>query len=227
MLKDFVSLIYPNVCVSCGKNLYKNEYCICTCCIYHLPKTNYHFSSENPIAKLFWGRVNIHSAAAYYKFEKGSKTQHLIHQLKYRGKKEIGLTIGKLYGNELKKSSLFNTINLIIPVPLHSRKQRKRGYNQSDFFAKGLSESIGVGYSTNALSRVRQSDSQTKKARFKRWENVASIFKVKDADQLEGKHILLVDDVVTTGATLEACVQALLEIPHVKVSIAAIASARA
>ncbi len=144
MLNDFISLIFPHVCASCGKSLYKNERSICTYCAYHLPKTNFHLDNENPIAKIFWGRINIHSAGAYYGFNKGSKVQHLIHQLKYKGKKDVGVTIGKWYGNDLKQNTDFNTVDVIIPVPLHPTKEKKRGYNQSNYFAEGLAHSMNV-----------------------------------------------------------------------------------
>ena len=225
MLHDFISLIFPHICASCGKSLYKNEHSICTHCAYHLPKTNYHLDNENPIAKIFWGRINIHSAGAFYNFGKGGKVQHLIHQLKYKGKKEIGVTLGKFYGYDLRKSASFKTIDTIIPVPLHSKKKKKRGYNQSEQFAQGLSESMKIPTDFNTLYRAMESETQTKKTRFNRWKNVETIFQLKDVKTLEGKHILLVDDVITTGATLEACANTLLQVPNVKISIATIAYA--
>jgi ComF family protein len=223
MLNDFISLIFPKVCVSCGKSLYKNENIICTFCSYHLPKTNFHTDNANPIAKIFWGRINIFSATAYYNFGKGGKVQHLIHQLKYRGQKNIGVAIGKFYGYDLRKSEYFNSVEMIIPVPLHPKKQKKRGYNQSEFFALGLAESMKTQTDFTTLYRAVESETQTKKSRFNRWKNVETIFQLKENHLLEGKHILLVDDVVTTGATLEACAQTLLQIQGVKVSIATIA----
>ena len=225
MINDFISLVFPHVCVSCGKSLYKNEQSICTYCTYHLPKTNFHLNTDHPIAKIFWGRVSIHSAAAFYGFNKGGKVQHLIHQLKYKGHKNIGFTVGKLYGYELKQCVYFNTVNIIIPVPLHPKKQKKRGYNQSDTFAQGLAESMNAKANLNAIYRTAENESQTKKSRFKRWQNVESIFQIRDAKGLEGQHILLVDDVITTGATLEACAQTLLQIPNIKISIVTIAYA--
>jgi ComF family protein len=190
-----------------------------------LPKTNYHLYNDNPIEKLFWGRVTIFSAAAFYNFGKGGKVQQLIHQLKYKGQKEVGITLGKLYGYELKRSEKFKDIDIIIPVPLHPRKKKKRGYNQSEFFAEGLSKTLKASTDFQTLSRAKESSTQTKKSRFSRWENVESIFQLNDWEPLKGKHILLVDDVITTGATLEACAQTLLQIPNVKVSIATIAHA--
>jgi ComF family protein len=226
MLKDFFSLIYPHVCAACGRSLYKNEYSICTFCYFQLPRTNFHRDNDNPIAKIFWGRINIHSAASYYNFGKGGKVQQLIHQLKYKGRKEVGVSIGKLYGNDLRKAPNFCTVDSIIPVPLHPGKQRKRGYNQSECFAEGLSQSMKVTTDFKSLRREAAGSSQTKKSRFSRWENVETAFQVKEPEAIYGKHVLLVDDVVTTGATLEACAASLLEVPGVRVSIATIAYAR-
>ena len=224
MLNDFLSLIFPKVCYACGKSLFKNEDCICIYCHYHLPKTSFHLNPDNPVVKLFWGRVNIYSASALYFFNKGGRIQHLIHQLKYRGKKEIGVSLGMFYGNELKPSPLFSPVTIIVPVPLHTKKLKARGYNQSEIFAQGLAESLELENCADALIRTHLSQTQTKKSRFDRWKNVEDIFQVTAPEKLEGKHILLVDDVVTTGSTLEACANRILDIPNTKVSIATIAS---
>ncbi len=224
MIKDFLTLIFPKVCNACRKALYKSEDCICAYCHYHLPKTNFHLNKENPISKTFWGRAAVEEATSLYYFNKGTKVQHLIHQLKYRGKKEIGYSLGKHYGVELKNSRSFSTIDLVIPVPLFPSKQKKRGYNQSELFAKGLAESLSVESHSEVLIRKLNSQSQTKKTRFDRWKNVEFVFEVTKPEVLHGKHILLVDDVITTGATLEACANRIIEVPGSKVSIATIAS---
>lgn len=226
MLGDFLSLFYPIICLACGKTLYKGEEIICTYCNYHLPKTNFHVDKDNPIIRHFWGKVSIHSAASYYFFNKGEKVQHLIHQLKYKGQKEIGVFIGKQYGHDLKGTPLFNEVDIIVPVPLHAKKKRKRGYNQSELFAMGLAESMKKELDVKTLYRARASETQTKKSRFERWKNVEEVFTLHDKEIFKGKHILLVDDVITTGSTLEACAQSLLQVPDVKVSIATIAYAQ-
>ncbi|HRG36997.1 MAG TPA: ComF family protein [Bacteroidia bacterium] len=222
---DFISLFFPTLCYSCGERLFKNENSICTHCQYHLPKTDFHLSNDNPVAKIFWGRINLAAATAYFFFNKGGHVQQLIHQLKYKGVKHLAFDIGKLYGNELKNASHFKDIDLIIPVPLHKKRQRKRGYNQSAYFAEGLSSSMHTAMDTTILFRTFASETQTKKSRFTRWKNVENIFYTKNEQLIFNKHILLVDDVVTTGATLEACAQALLKIEGVRISIATIAFA--
>jgi len=223
LLDDFIDLLYPRVCTACGNTLFSKEKIICTSCIYKLPKTNLHLEKENSLSKFFLGRINIESAAAYYSFKKGSKVQHLLHQFKYKGGKEIGVYIGELYGRELIKSESYRKAEVIIPVPLHKKKEKKRGFNQSEYFAKGLSISMKNEVNTKTLFREKMSETQTKKSRFKRWENVNNIFLLKNPQNIEGKHILLVDDVITTGSTIEACAEVLLQIPDIKISVAAIA----
>lgn len=224
MHNDFLSLIFPKVCYACGKSLFKREDCICIYCHYHLPRTNFHLSADNPVVKLFWGRTTIYSASSMYLFNKGSKVQHLIHQLKYRGKREIGVSLGKYYGRDLKISPLFSSADIVMPVPLHMKKLKKRGYNQSEAFAEGLATSMGIESGNSVLIRAQSSETQTKKSRFSRWKNVEEIFKVAEPEKIEGKHILLADDVVTTGSTLEACANKILEVPGTKVSVVTIAS---
>lgn len=223
MLADFISLIYPQLCHACEKPLYKNELLICTHCKYHLPKTRYHSDKDNPVAKLFWGKTPVENAAACYYFNKGSNVQRMIHHLKYGGRKEIGAEIGKWYGYDLKCSPFFSGVDMVIPVPLHPKKLKKRGYNQSEHFAMGLAEGLCKQVSTAHLVKKEYSETQTRKSTFQRWKNVETVFAVNNPQELSGKHILLVDDVVTTGSTLEACARKLLEIPDTKVSIAAIA----
>ena len=224
-LNDFISLIYPNLCAACGDVLLKNEITICTSCLFHLPKTNYHKYKDNPVSKTFWGRINIESAASIYYFTKSGNVQNMIHELKYKGNKKIGFYLGKMYGNELKHSDIFNNIDVIIPVPLHPKKEKKRGFNQSKIFADGLSISMNKPVDTISLIRTYSSESQTRKSRFNRWENVKEIFSIQHHENLINKNILLVDDVITTGATIEACGSLLLEIEGVKLFVVSIAVA--
>ncbi len=222
---DIVSLFFPRICLACGNSLMKNEVTLCFYCVYHLPKTDFHFEEDNPVARQFWGKINFSSAASFYYFTKGSKVQHLVHQLKYKGYKEIGSHIGKLYGKELLKSPLFNTVTSVIPVPLHPHKQAKRGYNQAEWFARGLAESMKIELDTGTLIRAHASETQTRKSRFNRWENVKEIFRLNDLGRQAGKHVLLVDDVITTGSTLEAAGHELFRVPGISVSVASIACA--
>lgn len=223
MLVDFFNLIYPRLCSACSQPLLKNEELLCIKCQYSLPKTNFHNHKENDVSKLFWGRIPIETAAAYYRFSKKSKVQHLLHQLKYKDNKEIGRLVGKLYGYELKTSPHFQEIDVIIPVPLHPKKLKIRGYNQSEWIAKGLSESMKTPLNNTDLYRTEHSQSQTKKGRYNRWENVGSIFAVKNENELKGKSIMLVDDVITTGATIEACATPLQQL-GCKIYIVALAA---
>ncbi|MDP4281020.1 MAG: ComF family protein [Bacteroidota bacterium] len=224
-IEDFFSLVFPKICVACGNNLLKNEFVICTRCEYHLPKTGFHLDPENPASRLFWGRVRLENCASYLFFTKGEKVQRMIHHLKYKGRKDIGFFLGKRYGYSLRESPSFMSVEVIVPVPLHKKRLMQRGYNQSEQFANGLKASMGIPVDSYALIRTKNTGTQTKKSRFSRWENVAEMFYVPDPSRIAGKHVLLVDDVITTGATLEACARAMLKFPGVKVSVASIAVA--
>ncbi len=222
---DLISLFYPRICLSCGNVLFKNENVLCFSCLYKLPKTGFHLLEENPVARQFWGKIYFTSAASLYYFTKGSSVQHLVHQLKYKGYKEIGEYLGRLYGRDLRQSPLFNGISAVIPVPLHPRKLALRGYNQAEWFAAGLAASMQVELDITTLVRIHASETQTRKSRFRRWENVREIFRITDTHRHAGKHVLLVDDVITTGSTLEAAGHSLLTIPGIKISVASIACA--
>lgn len=224
-IEDFFSLVFPRICVTCGNNLWKHEFVICTRCESGLPRTGFHLYPDNPVSRLFWGRMPFENAAAYLYFTKGEKVQRMIHCLKYKGRKDIGILLGKYYGLDLRVSPLYQGIDVIVPVPLHKKRRMQRGYNQSEQFAAGLSNSMNIPVDPYALVRLKNTATQTKRSRFGRWENVADMFGVPDPSRIAGKYVLLVDDVITTGATIEACAQALLVIPGVRVSIAAIAAA--
>lgn len=222
---DFFNLMYPNLCMVCGENLLRNEQHLCLRCLHDIPKTNYHLQSDNPIEKRFWGKVPVHRCTAFFFFQKGSPFQKLLHSLKYKGNKEIGQLLGRYAAVDLLDSVDFASIDVVIPVPLHPNKYKIRGYNQSEWIGKGLSEILEVPQDTGTLRRVRENTTQTKKTVFERYENTEGIFELSDFTSLVGKHVLLVDDVLTTGSTLEACVRTLIEIDGVKVSIFTLAVA--
>lgn len=222
---DLFYLFFPRVCGACGNVLFKHEDALCLQCIHNLPKTNHLQEPENYLVKLFWGRFPIHAAAAYYTFSKGSKVQNMLHELKYKGNNEVGIKAGSLMGKDLNKTEQYQNIDFIIPVPLHPKKFKKRGYNQSEEIAKGLAKSMNVPLDTKLLTRGVFTETQTKKSRFNRWQNVEDVFVVNNYEALVGKHVLLVDDVITTGATIEACAQKLIAAGVQKISVVSIACA--
>lgn len=226
LLNDFLSLIYPSGCEACQRSLVSGEEIICTYCVSDLPRLNYHFDHDNPLFKKFRGRIPIGAVTAFLKFQKKGHVQHLMHALKYKDKPAIGVALGKAYGHELVKTDHYATADFIIPVPLHKSRFRQRGYNQSERWAAGLSEVLGIPVAENLLTRTHRTVTQTKKTRLKRWENVEVAFVTQFADQLVGKKVILVDDIVTTGSTLEACAQALIESGCAEVNIVCIAAAK-
>lgn len=225
ILDDFSGLLFPRICFGCGTHLMRNESVICTECLFSIPGNNFHNEADNPVARLFWGRCMVEKATAFSSFSRGSRIRSLIHNLKYRGITEIGTEIGRVYGHTLHTSGFTRGIDMIIPVPLHASRLRRRGYNQSELIAGGISLATGLPLALKILTRSSGSATQTKKSRYDRWANVEGIFTVTDNESLKGKHILLVDDVITTGSTIEACVNELVKAEGVKVSVAAIAYA--
>ncbi len=221
--KDLLALFYPHLCAACGEKTPPRGEVVCVSCLYKLPKTHFHLQKDNPFTQRFWGRLPLEAGAALFFFAQGSRTQELIHRLKYKNRREIGIQMGKLYGSELREAEGFRQIDLIVPVPLHPKKEWTRGYNQSALFAQGLSESLNKPWLPKGLQRRSYAESQTQKSRMERLENIAQAFTVGDNKALQGKHILLVDDVLTTGATLEACGLCLLEVPDVRLSMATLA----
>jgi ComF family protein len=222
-LDDFFALFFPALCPACQKNLFKNESVICTDCIYHLPYTNFHLEKDNRVARQLWGRISFDISSAFLYFHKGSRVQNLLHQLKYNGKPEIGVKLGEMYGQILAAAANYKAADFIIPVPLHPGKLKSRGYNQSEHFGKGLSNALGIPLLPNTLRQRISTGTQTKRSRFSRYENMKEVFEVTNPESITGKHVLLVDDVITTGATIEACGIKILEVPGTMISIITIA----
>ena len=224
--KDFISLFFPNYCYGCNQSLMKGEDTLCTGCLIELPKTNYHSVDENPIKNRLTGRLPIKHVWAFLKFRKTGIVQHLLHQLKYNNHPEIGVKLGEVYGYELKKAGYQNEFDMIVPVPLHSSRKRKRGYNQSSKFAEGLSKELEIPWDESISLRNASTSTQTKKTKQERWENVKDVFDIQQSAAIKDKRVLLVDDVITTGATIEACGVHLIEGGCRELSIACIAEAQ-
>ena len=222
-IRDFFSLFYPDYCIACGARTVSSERFLCSSCELHLPRTGDAFVSPNPTERLFWGRLPVTAAAAYFQFRKGGGVQLLVHQLKYKDRPDIGRHFGRIFGEELKQNPIFSTVDALVPIPLHPKRLRQRGYNQSREIAEGIAASLQKPVRPDILIRRTATQTQTKRSSFQRWENVSSVFSVADSARLEGLHLLLVDDVITTGSTMEAAASALLEVPGVRVGLAALA----
>lgn len=223
IVSDLISLLFPELCNGCGQPLVLSERNLCTNCLFDLPYTDFHLFEDNKVAKQLWGRLPVSGAMAMLFFKKGSRVQTLVHRLKYNGKMELGFQLGQMLGARLIQSSLYKEIDLIIPVPLHKRRERLRGYNQSKCIADGVGEVLDVQVLSGILTKLRSTDSQTRKGRFSRYENLKSVFRITNSSVLRNRHVLLIDDVITTGATLEACGLALFAAGVSKLSIAAVA----
>jgi len=226
IFEGFAGLFWPNVCVCCSTGLMRGEGYICNHCMCDLPATNFYREADNPVAQIFWGRANIEHATANYFFRKGNRVQKIVYQIKYRGQKEMGVMFGREMGKSLRDSS-FGDTDIIVPVPLHPKKLRKRGYNQSEWIARGVAEALDKPMDTKTLVRRYFTDSQTRKKNYDRWENVNYGFELTNSDTFAGRHILIIDDVITTGATLEACIQAVLSATEARISVATLAFASA
>jgi len=217
---DIVNLFFPNLCQLCKKPLIDGEGQICLHCLCNLPHVESWLQEDNPIIHLLADREQLKYAAAFLHYQKGGSVQRLIHLLKYYDNKELAYMLGRQAGRKLLLTdSLLCQSDYLIPVPLHPRKMRQRGYNQSEWIAMGLQSVLNIPLQTTSLLRGKKTDSQTDKMIYNRWLNVKDVFTVSDKEELEGKSILLVDDVITTGATLGACVDVLSEIPGIRVNI--------
>ncbi len=218
------SLLFPKVCDGCGQGLSKAENILCISCNYRLPKTNFHTYRHNPVAQKFWGRIPINEAFSFLLFQKGNLTQRLLHALKYQGRQDIGERLGILFGKNLADDG-YTGPDMIIPLPLHPSKHKLRGYNQCTSIVNGMQTHLGLPVNLSAVTRITANATQTNRSRFDRWKNVESIFAINQPEIIAGRHILLVDDMITTGSTLEACATVLLETGAREVSLATLACA--
>jgi len=223
--KKLLNLFFPKVCYACSHLLTDNERHICTACRHHLPVTNYHFENDDSVEKVFYGRVKLEHATALLKFQKKGMVQHLLHNLKYRGHETIGKVLGEWLGNELKTVEAYKYIDVVIPVPLHKRKLRKRGYNQVDQFGKAIAKALNAQYMDAVLLKTTTTGTQVFKKRIARWRDPDAIFTIENKALITGKHLLLVDDIITTGATIEACANVLNKAKAIKISVATMAIA--
>ncbi len=217
ILKDIIHLFFPKVCPGCGGNLLEQEHLICANCILSLEETPFSFGPDNPVMKVFEGRLLLENAGAMYYYSRDTVMQNIVHRIKYNDRKDLALWLGEGMANDLIQSENFADIDLIVPVPLSKSRFKERGFNQSELLAKGMSAVLNVAVDSNLIERKNRSESQTHKNRLERWENVKEDF-VLAKSNIEGKHILLIDDVITTGATLEACASKLLNLENCKLS---------
>jgi ComF family protein len=219
LLKDFFYLFYPNICANCKEQLLQNEKVICTFCRHDLPLTNFKSYTRNKVSSIFSGRITIEKAYALLFFRKQGITKNLIHDLKYKGNEEVGVFFGNWIGEIVAKNKEFSTVDFIVPVPIHAKKKKIRGYNQVTKFGECLSMHLKVPLNEDVLIRQSATKTQTLKSRFERFNDLESKFSAKNTSIFKEKHILIIDDVITTGATLEACAQELLKTPGIKISI--------
>lgn len=226
VFKTLGDTFYPPACVHCDRVLLAGEEWLCLPCLGQLPKTRHAFQPKNPVASAFVGRVPLERAGAYLRFYKGGVVQSLMHQLKYRRQPEVGVFLGALAAEDWKDSGFFGGIDGLVPVPLHPKKRQKRGYNQAERIAAGISGVTGIPVWEQYLYRRTHSETQTLKGRFERWQNVERIFALRDSGPLRHQHLLLIDDVLTTGATLEGCLQTFLSVPDISLSVMTLAQAR-
>jgi ComF family protein len=230
MKKSFITssplfhLFYPHNCIGCGSDVIDKENFICLECINDLPHTNFAMHANNPVEKKFWGRLALTSAMSQFYFSKVSIIQNIIHEFKYRGNRDAGLYLGSLIGQSLLNSNRFD-VDVIIPIPLFEKKEKQRGFNQAAVLCKGISDAMNISVLENIVTRIVHTETQTKKHRAERWQNVEKSFSVTKPELLEDKHVLLVDDVITTGSTLEACGQQILKVNGARLSIATLAMA--
>ncbi|MCD8071750.1 MAG: ComF family protein [Alistipes sp.] len=224
---DLARLFFPPLCAGCGKGLSQGAGFMCPACRLDIPLTYFWEMGENPVKEKFAGHLIVENACAFFHYVHGSRYRELIHSFKYGGNWKAARDAGLWFGSSLGESGLYSDIDLVVPVPLHRRKLLKRGYNQAQYIAEGIASALGKECCTRNLVRRRHGKSQTRVEGSERWDNVREAFRVRRPERLKGSHILLVDDVLTTGATLAACGEAILtSVPGVRLSIAALATAK-
>lgn len=219
MLPALSHLFFPNICYSCYEPIAENLKCICTNCIIELPQTKFWVGIENEAEKKFWGKIKLEKAMSFLYFHAQGEVQNLIHHFKYQGVTEIGVTLGEWAAQELSTTCFFDDIDFLIPIPIHENKRAIRGFNQSDYIADGVSNITQIETKKELLVKHKHTSSQTRKTRFERWKNVKYSFELIDNYDLRGKHILLIDDVLTTGSTVEAAATAFSEVENLKLSL--------
>jgi ComF family protein len=222
-LNDLSHLFFPHNCEGCGSDIIHNDHFLCSRCIHRLPETGFLAVAGNPVEKTFYGRVQVSQAGAAFYFTKRSLLQHVMMQLKYRDNREAGFFLGRMLGNALRQSGRFEEVDIMVPLPLNPKKEFIRGYNQAVLICEGIREVWNRPIAANAVIRERFTETQTRQNRVSRWQNMDGVFEVVETTLLQNKHVLLVDDVITTGATLDACGSAILEIPGTRLSVASAA----
>lgn len=224
-LGPLLHLFYPRCCVVCGSPLLESEEAVCTRCNMDMPRTNYHKVKDNIVERMFWGKLPLERATSYFFYRKGSDFRKILHQLKYGGRKELGTIMGRFMAAELLPTDFFEGVDVIVPVPLHPRKRRARGYNQSECIARGVAQVTGIPIDVSSAVREKHTETQTRKLTYERWENVDGIFKLHHPERFIGKHVLIVDDVLTTGATTTACADAFCQVAGIRISVLTLAVA--
>ena len=223
LIKDFTHLFFPHICVGCGTDALGYNSILCIKCINRLPVTNFHLHEENQVEKIFRGRLPVKQVTSLCYFSKDSLVQRLLHQLKYKGNKDVGYFLGRMMGVALRQSERYDSVDALIPLPLFASREKKRGYNQAAVLCEGIADITGIPVLKNIIERVSSTETQTHKNRIERWLNMEGRFEIKNREAIQNKHVLLVDDVLTTGATLEACGHELLQAENTLVSIATLA----
>lgn len=225
-LNSFIALFFPKTCIICDGALHSDEDRLCIKCHIDLPRTGFHTKESNPVEKLLWGRMPVEKASSFFSYERGSDFRHILYRLKYEGDKDLCRIMGRQIAVEMAESAFFEDIDALIPIPLHRKKKRQRGYNQSELIAHGISEITAIPVDAASITRSKYTETQTRKSVFQRFENVDTIFSVSRPGDLAGKHILLVDDVLTTGATIISAGEVLRQIPGIRLSVLTLSMAR-